>query len=72
MIAIRYTDRGNRSINEYQWTAENGYVCKVPAELAASLLTYPYGGFELASKPNKTDQKALNNELGIDEVTDGK
>lgn len=70
MIAIRYTGGERRIIDPYEWSDANGRVCKVPVELAANLLTYPTGGFELAGKLTKADKTRLEELIG-DEVNYG-
>ena len=37
-----------RTVMQYRWDKANGFVCDVPAELAANLLTYPRPDFVLA------------------------
>lgn len=60
-IAVRYVGGAQvRVIGKYRWEAGNGYVQKVPAALAAELMTYPRPDFELV---NEADEKTIENAL---------
>lgn len=63
-MKIRY--KGNatvRTIMHYRWDKANGYVCDVPEELAANLLTYPRPDFELAEKDVPAAKAVIEKEL---------
>ena len=49
LVKIKYVGSATvRTVMQYRWDKANGYVCDVPAELAANLLTYPRPDFVLA------------------------
>ena len=57
-MRIKYKGKATvRTIMQYRWDKANGYVCDVPDELAANLLTYPRPDFELAER-NPREAKA--------------
>lgn len=63
-MRIRY--KGNatvRTIMQYRWDKANGYVCDVPDQLAANLLTYPRPDFELAESNPKAAQANIERSL---------
>lgn len=73
LVEIKYTGPSyvRRSVDEYVWEAANGFLCKVPSALAASLLTDPSGEFALTGEPiSKTAQKGLSKELGVEVTQD--
>jgi hypothetical protein len=68
MVWIKYnaSPLRRRIMGPHEWTPENDHLCEVSVELAADLLTYPSGGFELAQDLDEETAVELAALVGVD------